>query len=162
MVLSTHIVFGSIGAQMLASNPVLGFGIGFASHFVLDAIPHWDYQLSSKSNNPENPLDTDMHLNKAFIKDLCKLGLDCLLGFIIVLTFFYQTNAAFGLTALTGAIGGVTPDFLQFIYFKWKKEPLLSLQKFHQWVHARIHFNQYPFLGFMVQASMVAIFLWLV
>ena len=42
---------------------------------------------------------------------------------------------------ILGAIGGVLPDFLQFLYFKLPKNKLLTLlYKFHLYVHAP-HFN---------------------
>jgi hypothetical protein len=52
MILCTHAVVGAALASFVPSHPAAAFAIGFASHFVLDAIPHWDYSIKSRSINP--------------------------------------------------------------------------------------------------------------
>jgi hypothetical protein len=42
MILSTHAIVGAAIASFLPSHPTIAFVLGFGSHFVLDAIPHWD------------------------------------------------------------------------------------------------------------------------
>jgi hypothetical protein len=39
MILTTHAVVGAALASFVPSHPVTAFAMGFASHFVLDAIP---------------------------------------------------------------------------------------------------------------------------
>jgi len=39
MILSTHAIVGAAIASFLPSHPTTAFVLGFASHFVLDAIP---------------------------------------------------------------------------------------------------------------------------
>ena len=155
MVLTTHIVFGSVGAQLMTSNPYLGFLAGFVSHFILDAVPHWDYTLKSRAYNPKNRLDVDMKIGSNFVRDLFLIGLDFCLGFTIAITYFYLTATPFGLVALLGGIGAVFPDFLQFVYFKFKTGPLLSLQRFHVWIHSKISLNNRPTLGIISQAVLI-------
>jgi hypothetical protein len=53
MILTTHAVVGAALATFLPSHPVIAFAVGFASHFVLDAIPHVDYPIKSRSVNPK-------------------------------------------------------------------------------------------------------------
>jgi hypothetical protein len=59
MILSTHAVVGVALASFVPSHPFAAFVIGFASHFALDAIPHWDYPIKSRSANlrtePQQP-----------------------------------------------------------------------------------------------------------
>jgi hypothetical protein len=41
------------GAAKRQSHPTTAFVLGFASHFVLDAIPHWDYAIRSAAVDPK-------------------------------------------------------------------------------------------------------------
>src|SRR6266700_2786307 len=52
MILSTHAIVGAALASFLPSHPAAAFVAGFASHFALDAIPHVDYPIKSRSVNP--------------------------------------------------------------------------------------------------------------
>jgi hypothetical protein len=45
--LSTHAIVGGAIASLISSHPLLAAVAGFTSHFVIDAIPHWDYRLRS-------------------------------------------------------------------------------------------------------------------
>jgi hypothetical protein len=49
MILSTHANFGGTIASLFPSEPLFAVVAGFASHFAIDAIPHWDYPLRSIS-----------------------------------------------------------------------------------------------------------------
>jgi len=155
MILTTHATVGATLATFMPGNPVLGFAIGFASHFVLDSIPHWDYKLKSSKRNKQKPLTNDIIIGKDFFNDLVKIGLDALFGLTLSLLFLGFIRHQSILTILCGAIGGMTPDFLQFIYFKWRHEPLISLQKFHIWMHAKTGLNDRPFLGILSQMAII-------
>jgi hypothetical protein len=52
MILSTHAIVGGALASLFPSHPVVIIAAGFASHFAIDAIPHWDYKLRSISVAP--------------------------------------------------------------------------------------------------------------
>jgi hypothetical protein len=52
-ILSTHAIVGAAIASFLPSHPTTAFVLGFGSHFVLDAIPHWDCPIRSASVNPK-------------------------------------------------------------------------------------------------------------
>ena len=136
MTLTAHAITGAALASLVPDQPLVGFAVGFISHFVLDAIPHWDYKLSSKKEDGNNHMNDDMVINKNFIKDILKISFDGILGllfayFIFVFYFKFST-----FVVLSGVIGAMMPDALQFVYMKWRHEPLISLQKFHLWIHA--------------------------
>jgi hypothetical protein len=157
MTLATHAVVGASLAQFFPNHPVAAFCIGFASHFVLDAIPHWDYHLESSHEDGANPLKSDIVMGPALVRDLFKIGFDGLLGIALSLAFFasFQIGASHALhivSLLCGAIGAMTPDFLQFVYFRFRHEPLTSLQRFHMWIHARLKLNDIPAAGATLQA----------
>lgn len=157
MILSTHMVIGAAAASFFPRNPETGFLAAFASHFLADAIPHWHYQLASLVRGKENRLNadrivnTDMIIGKAFIFDMAKIGLDCMIGFTLGLLIFGPVPAFF-----VGIVGGVLPDFLHFIYWKVRREPLTSLQRFHEWIHAKNReLDSRPFLGLSSQLAIM-------
>lgn len=135
MTLATHAVIGASLTTLFPATPVLGFGLAVASHFLTDAIPHWDYHLQSKRGNAADELSTDLELGRDFLFDLCKIGFDFCLGagLAIIIWSVYHSFPLW--LPLLGVIGGVIPDFLQFVYFKYRREPLVSLQRFHLWIH---------------------------
>jgi hypothetical protein len=158
MTLTTHAIAGAAIASVLPSHPILGFTVGFASHFLLDSIPHWDYSLRSTKKDPNNSMNDDMVINKNFVFDLFKIGFDVALGLIIVLFLFGISNFHLVWMPIWGAIGAITPDALQFVYFKWRHEPFVSLQRFHIGIQRNKQLNNYPVLGILLQ-TIVIVFL---
>ncbi len=160
MVLSTHALIGSALATLIPTYPVAGFLLAVASHFATDAIPHWDYKLRSLKDDEANFLNSEIQVNsKSFIIDLTKIGFDILLGLVLsVLIWNYFFNLSFTIILL-GVLGGVLPDFLQFTYFRFKCEPLTSLQKFHHWIHSHIHLRGKYIIGPILQALLVGAFI---
>lgn len=149
MVLATHAIIGA-AAGRLVSSPWLAFVIGFASHFFIDAIPHWDHSLKSFVKDEKDQLNNDMVLNRGFVWDLARLGTDTLAGFAISSAFFTGAGrfGNFGdifISAMAGAVGGVFPDFLQFVYFKFRRQPLIFIQKFHLAIHTKKKLAKFPY-----------------
>ncbi len=162
MILATHAIIGAGIATVVPGQPVLGFGLAFASHFLLDMIPHWDYALKSRHEDHSDLAKDDMFINRDFLVDLAKIGLDFALGlglaWFIVGSFSVEAN---WWIILLGALGGMLPDFLQFAYFKIRREPLTSLQRFHQWIHTSKRLKKRWFIGVVSQTLLVLICLML-
>jgi hypothetical protein len=162
MTLTTHAIVGAALASAVPTHPVVAFSVGFCSHFLLDAIPHWDYHLDSMSEDKKNPMATDMKIGKSFFFDLCKIGADFLLGFVLAFLFFGSLGDFSLNTALFfGAIGAVLPDALQFLYFKWRHQPLTALQKFHLSIHAEKELKNRPLLGISYQVALIVVLVFL-
>ena len=162
MTLTTHAVIGAAIASTMPTHPILGFTLAFASHFFLDSIPHWDYSLNSYKSDDANHLNDDMPINKEFFIDLSKIGLDMLCGILLVLIFFAFKSSDISITNITwipfiGLLGGVLPDALQFVYMKWRHQPLITLQKFHLWIHAKKDFNNRPLIGMSFQVAVILV-----
>lgn len=160
MILTTHAITGAAIASTMPNHPIVGFVLGFGSHFLLDSIPHWDYKLGSISEDKENPMNTDIKINKTFIFDLSKIASDGLIGLILSLYIFAfvlnsQGNSSLILATFAGAIGGMLPDALQFVYFKFRREPLVSLQKFHMFIHTKVKLNSRPLIGITSQILII-------
>ena len=164
MILATHAITGVALATITPDQPILAFTAGVVSHFLLDAIPHWDYELRSKRENENNPLNNDMIIGRDFWFDLIKLGADTFLGLVLGWLFFYSFFIGHGslglLTFTAGAIGGLLPDALQFAYFKLRPPAggwLTALQRFHYWIHADHEKKLEPVIGVISQAFLVAV-----
>lgn len=152
MTLATHAVVGAAAASLTPGRPILGFFLGFASHFLIDAIPHWHYPLPSVTKDENNQLNNDVLVSdKNFPLDLLKMGADNLLGIMLALVFFQARYPYIFSAAFIGAIAGVFPDALQFVYTKWRHEPMVSLQRFHLWAHAKRDLNDQTARGLSYQ-----------
>src|SRR6201995_56780 len=128
MILSTHAIVGGAIASLLPSHPVLVAVLGFASHFVVDAIPHWDYPLQSISVKPGAD-NRELRLDRWLVLDLFLIGFDAWAGLAAAI-FLFATPADPGVIAL-GAIAGMLPDPLQFAHSLYPYQPFRILQRFH-------------------------------
>lgn len=158
MTLTTHAVVGSFLGAAAAANLPLAAVLGFTSHFLMDSIPHWDYHLASTSEDTKNELNNDMKTSgPAFFVDLLKIGFDVVLGLAIVWLIFHSASSFILIGAFTGAVFAMAPDALQFIYWKFRHEPLISLQKFHLYIHAATRLNKRPALGILSQIAIILV-----
>jgi hypothetical protein len=131
MILSVHATFGAAVASLVPSHPVIGFGLGFASHFLLDAIPHRDYELISIEGKSEGQTKKiSIIANKLkVIRDVLLASLDGLVG--IFLSFLLFFNPIYPQSFLLGAIGGITPDIIVFVFLVLQHKSLGSFFLFH-------------------------------
>jgi hypothetical protein len=151
MILTTHAIVGAALASFLPSHPAAAFAVGFASHFALDAIPHVDYPIKSRSVNPK--IGAPMAFDRALLQDAVTIGSDGLFGILVAL-FLFGSSANFW-AILMGAIGAMLPDPLQFVYTRLPHEPLRTLQRFHLWAHTKKRMSG-VILGVGSQAGFVA------
>jgi hypothetical protein len=133
VILSTHAVVGAAIATLMPDHPALAFVSGIASHFAIDAIPHWDYPLRSISIKPST--GPALTLNWALFQDLGLITLDACVGLAVAL-YLYASPAA-AMTVLLGALGAMLPDPLQLAHKLYPREPLRTLQRFHVWIHSK-------------------------
>jgi hypothetical protein len=134
MILCTHAIVGGAVASLFPSHPVIVAVAGFASHFAIDAIPHWDYPLRTISTEADAD-NRHLTLDRNLFLDLMLIGFDGCAGLAIAVWLF-ASPATGGAIAL-GAFMAILPDGLQFAYSLYPREPLKSLQRFHQWIHSR-------------------------
>ncbi len=156
MILTTHGVVGAAIALAIPQHPEIGIPIAFISHFLLDAIPHWDYHLKSSSENETDRMQSTLVFTKDTAVDLVKIFSDGALGVLLPLALF-MPHSVYGLALLVfGAGAGMVPDFLQFVYHKYHPQFMTSLQRFHVWIHgARLPFM--PVLGITLQIIIVLV-----
>ena len=151
MTLSTHSIIGAAIAVALPTHPVIGAVAAFASHFLLDALPHWDYKIFSASANPNKP--TALKFDKLFALDLLRIGFDAVLGLALA-GFFFFSPATWWLCFM-GAIMAQLPDFLQFVYSKFPDSPIKYVQQFHTWIHTDQKLVGMPFIGITSQIVVI-------
>lgn len=158
MTLTAHGIVGAGVAVALQSHPVLAIAAAFASHFLVDAIPHYDYPIRSASINPK--IGAPMRFDRALLLDFFSIGTDFALGMVLG-TFLFGSSDLWSLAAI-GAFMGIFPDPLQFVYGHFRHEPLVSLQKFHQWIHTSHHLREHVVLGVVSQLAFLFAFVWIV
>lgn len=78
---TTHAIVGSAIASLMPAYPWVGLSLAFASHFLLEALPHWDYPIPFSSINPE--VGARMKYDGALFADLFTIGGDAALGIVV-------------------------------------------------------------------------------
>lgn len=92
-------------------------------------------------------MKNDMVIGKHFASDVALIGCDALVGVGISLFVFSYLLHLPPVLILIGIAGGILPDPLQFVYWKFRHEPIKSLQRLHMWVHAQSDLDARPLLG---------------
>ena len=165
MTLTTHIIVAGAVAAPFLHNPPLAFAVGLASHYALDAIPHWDWELGSLPQSDPQNKDAKEEMvvqHNKIVRDLIRVTLDVFIGLLVlfaigILGGGISSPAIFiGLGAV--AFGGILPDALQFVYFvMWRKQPMTTIQWFHDFFHARTKIPRRQMaLGLAYQAMLIA------
>jgi hypothetical protein len=153
MILSTHAIVGAAIASFLPSHPTTAFVLGFASHFVLDAIPHWDYPIRSAAVDPK--IGAPMPCDRALLRDAVVIGSDGLLGILGALLLFASADGLWSI--LLGAFGAMLPDPLHTIHAHFPYEPLRTLQRFHRWIHTDKRIKEDIIVGVGSQIAFVVV-----
>jgi hypothetical protein len=105
MILCTHAIVGAALASFVPSHPAAAFAIGFISHFALDAIPHRDYPINSRSVNPR--IGAPMVFDGALLRDAVTIGFDGVFGIIAALCRSLWSGDAIGTMFRRDAFGGL-------------------------------------------------------
>lgn len=160
MTLTTHSVIGAMVAGTLATQPTLAIIGAFGSHFLLDAIPHWDYRLLS---NVEKVKGIKLVFGRAFCWDLFRVGLDALLGLVLSLVVWFLLGQDYFWLIIIGGLIATLPDYLQFVYSKFNWSILGWLQMWHDYCHTNYKLNGRFLLGIgsqgiLIMVAMVSIY----
>lgn len=74
-------------ASFIPSHPLLAAVAGFASHFAINAIPHWDYPLQSIAIG-KGADNRRLRLGRNVVLDLAVIALDAGAGMALALRLF--------------------------------------------------------------------------
>ncbi len=135
MILSVHMLAGAaIGSK--AKKYWAIFILAIISHFVLDAIPHWEYATQF--------IDA---ANYDFMVITLKASIDLIAGAATIYFILRSSNllrpasTSLGGPALLGAFFGLLPDGFNFLYFLfkitlgWNITPLYYFMTLHNKIH---------------------------
>lgn len=163
MTLTTHIIIAGAVTKPLASfNPAFSFFAALASHYLSDAIPHWDYKVSGMEVDDlaNNQLTSPQTLIR---KGLPYILLDLFIGTLILYIFFQPHTPSEVIRFALTVLGGILPDALQGPYYFLKRfgreRWLRPIQKFHDLMHTKIKLGAYPRFGIPFQILIFLIFI---
>ncbi|MFY9463016.1 MAG: hypothetical protein WAP52_02415 [Candidatus Sungiibacteriota bacterium] len=162
MTLAVHALIGAATAHQLGlHNPLSLFLAGAATHYLSDAIPHWDWRLFSFSSEEKSETRRWKFASAIFARDIAYVVLDGVLGIAAVLLIAQPSSVETAALLLLAALGGMTPDLLQGIYFTGYAPYLMPLQRFHDFCHTKIKLGPYPAIGipFQILIALVAAYL---
>lgn len=152
MLETPHALLGAAIAVKLG-NPALSIPIAFASHFVLERVPHWNPHLN-------NEIEKYGKLTKkSTIIVIIDASVALILGSAIA---FSQPNTTLILGTLLSSFAAVLPDLIEAPYFFLKIRNVEFIKKWIK-IQKSIQIDAPPFLGILTQVlTIAAIFLWLV
>lgn len=171
MFLTTHAAAGLVISQYV-HNPYAVFGLSFASHFVLDFIPHGDENIYGTYELP----GSHHRFRRAVVINFLDLAA---LGGLTMWAIAHQSaNQANDRLMLIGILGGILPDFLsnlfpilheklswlalvRWVYAITKPTGIRYLVRGQNWIHNVLHHEIFrrdiPFwAGLMTQVVLVA------
>lgn len=157
MTLTTHGVTGALIVASMPVYPVVGLILAFGSHFLLDALPHWDYKILSLDKIEAKKGVVVMTGGRNFFLDLFRIGTDGFLGLMLTagISLFFFDSVLWLLIA--GALAAMFPDFLQFVFGRFKFEFLRPLQNFHSDIHTKIKIENNLLYGVGSQAGLICL-----
>jgi hypothetical protein len=132
MFISVHASAGALIGQQV-KNPILAFILAFASHFVLDMIPHGDQDWIDEYKDGEQ---TKVR------KIIAIVALDgVVLATLLISKFFFIDSFMPSLNIAAGILGGVLPDLLVACH-ELSDRLFKNFYKFHFIMHDLIKVKQ--------------------
>ncbi len=123
MTITTHATVGAaIGFHI--GNPILGFFLGLASHFLLDMIPHGDSKISDA-----------FRIQKKRTWPITYTALDAIIAVYLILFIFNLKQHFDELTLSLSIAGAVLPDLIVGAYDVTKSKYLRWFNNFHFKAH---------------------------
>jgi hypothetical protein len=139
MTTTPHILAGAALASLLpthsVSMKVLGFTVGFASHYILDAVPHWE-RLYGALYNDELPTDYSQWPKNVTVQGLVDVLIGSALFLVILFTVIPGPSK---ICVLLGGLGAVLPDLMDNLPWWSERTKQLPIwryfRKLHDWSH---------------------------
>ena len=161
MTLTTHaVIAAAITRPLMRAHPALILLVGIATHYLSDAVPHWDYGVRSLVQKDTQKKRLNWYGGTAKRDFLWIIG-DFIVGFSLVYLWVRPHSREEFLWVIFSVAGGMLPDLLQGINLSLKSQPLRPLQKLHDFFHTRIKLGRYPLFGIPFQLAIYALFTWL-
>jgi len=158
MVFTPHIIVGAaIGAK--TQNLGLIVILGFLSHFIMDKLPHWEYDLPAvfrefRKNKKIKPL----------LSDFVKMTVDITIGILIVFfILLYKNNLNFNYLPfiLFGISISLLPDIISGFAFLVPGKTARRINKIGEFFHHKLKDKQkegkITFLGLLTEILTIVI-----
>jgi hypothetical protein len=120
MTVTGHAIIGTVIAAKIG-NPALAIPIALGSHFLADAIPHWDpgYHRKFKSKR------------KLFTQSFVDLILSFVLAYLLIVFLFPWTNLPYALLII---FVSELPDWITvpYLFLDWDFPPFSSMHDFQK------------------------------
>ncbi len=136
MILTSHIIISGILASK-TQNYFLAAVIGFIGHYVLDAIPHWDYL--SDEFEPRTKTEKNFIKKESFWREIIKITVDALAGFGLLALFVFLDKDANITSLIISAFFGILPDVMQFLSWLTNWKFIKWNIAFHKFAHYLIY-----------------------
>jgi preprotein translocase subunit SecE len=149
MILTPHAIVGAAIANIFPDDPALGFGLAFVSHYVLDMLPHTEYDIGSLFNKESRTFNS-VFKNKGAIVHFLFILADFIVAILLCALIFVRNEKSAVITFM-GILGGLLPDFFQFMFYKFKGEPWKFYQNIHDKLHKIIKVKNEKFWGTFLQ-----------
>ncbi|PWB38920.1 MAG: hypothetical protein C3F02_01525 [Parcubacteria group bacterium] len=148
MFLTTHAAAALyVGTQV--HDPLLALAIGFASHFVMDAVPHGDETLGSHHITTRGKY---FYLAKVAFVDLFLAG-------SLVFFYMHRRPEVDRLVVAAAAFGSWLPDFLWLANRLLKIKILTFYTRMHDRIHELINWQFSPVYGVPFQIIITILFM---
>ena len=151
MLETPHALLGAAIAVKLG-NPALSIPLAFASHFILERVPHWNPHLNAETDKYGKPT------KNSTIIVVIDSSLALILGSAIA---FSQPNTLMIINVLLSSFAAVLPDLIEAPYFFLK---IRNNEYIKRWIRFQkgIQVDAPPFWGLLTQIlTVAATFLWL-
>lgn len=164
MILTTHIAIAAAAAKTLSrGNPIAAFFISWASHYLADAIPHWQYSIKTSKKWADTPEELEKIRKESLpFTDYLAVASDALVGALIVSFLSPHGSLKDWLYILAVIIGGPLPDSFLFLHKRLDWKIFEIHRKFHGSFHSRINLSPYPKLGIPFQIFVILLALWII
>lgn len=124
MTLTTHAAIGAaIGSAV--GNPILGFFLGAASHFLVDMIPHGDNQLADLFR---------LHKKKRKLA-IAYVTVDAVVAMYMVMAIFLVRTDGTNVAFAAAVAGSILPDLLVGLSDIFRTKALKQFCRFHFFFH---------------------------
>jgi len=146
MILSSHMAMGAvIGAKF--NNPWLIVVLGVIFHYVLDIIPHDEYDIEDMKAGK---------VNRGFLLSSFKVLIDLSVGLGVGI-YIYSVSGASFLNIILAMFFSLLPDLFTLVSFFYKSKFLTGLNKFHQF----LHFYKYRKVPYWIRVStQILVIIW--
>jgi hypothetical protein len=151
MLETPHVAVGAAIASKIP-NPFIAIPLAFASHFVLEEVPHWNPHIFFETKTYGAP--TKKSITIIVIDATIALALGSFIAWKAL------PNTGHAITIMASSLASVLPDLVEAPYFflKWKNKLLKSWLNFHK----SLQCDAAPFWGLLTQAAVIfAAILWI-